>query len=135
MSEVTHIPYPYNQYTAVNASCLNSSFDEFKKMIYGWVEENNLKNAGKIDFDYIFDENDMFNLDNQEKKKIRKWLNSHSDKIIYIPDFSGLEFGIVVDQRYLKFEIDRPSKISVQLCPVLSYILILVMKNSIVYPT
>ena len=100
------LPYPYEAYTKFNRS-RKESFDKYKDKIYSWVENNtssmditkHIENA----FSYI--EDSKINI------AIKEWFYNHSDKLRYIGDFSGLDFGIQFEEEYEKTSIRFPMRI------------------------
>lgn len=85
------LPYPYEAYTKFER---RDSFDKYKEKIYGWVK----KNTWNIDILKNID--DMFSLVQNSGKNnaVKKWIVEHIEKCRYIGDFSGLEFGIQIDE-------------------------------------
>ncbi len=85
------LPYPYEAYTQYKR---RESFDKYKETIYGWVKKSiwNIDILNNID--------NMFSLVQHSDKNnaIKQWIISHIDKCKYIGDFSGLEFGIQIDE-------------------------------------
>lgn len=106
------LPYPYEAYTRFNRT--REKFEEYKDKINGWVLSNtvllpDMASYVKQSFSYV-ERNHM-------NREVPNWILSHLDKIRYIGDFSGLDFGIVIDEEkesvYIRFpscieEVDKP---------------------------
>lgn len=80
-----HISYPYDQYLEEMNII---SFDEFKEMTYEKVERN------KIERDVDFESDFRIVFRHPKQEEVKEWCKSHSDKILPINDFTGVEFGI-----------------------------------------
>lgn len=96
------LPYPYEAYDHHCRSILRD-FDEYRNMIYGWVE----KNTFNVSTDFIIDKFDKFG-NIQTNQIVKLWVQEHPDKVRYIPDFSGLAFGICIDERVEKVYVRYP---------------------------
>lgn len=85
------LPYPYEAYTKFER---RESFDKYKERIYGWVKKNTWN------MDILKNIDDMFSLvQNSDKNNtIKKWIVEHIEKCRYVGDFSGLEFGIQINE-------------------------------------
>lgn len=101
------LPYPYEAYTKFNRQHTHG-FDSYKNQIYGWVENNtssvDIKSRIDIAFSYVED--------SEYNKDIKEWLLSHIDKLRYIGDFSGLDFGLQIMEEYERVSFRYPSHIS-----------------------
>ena len=101
------LPYPYEAYTEFNRH--RQGFEQYKKKIYTWVENNsrissNIEFCIELAFSYV--ENSKSN------KDIKIWLNNHIDKLRYIGDFSGLDFGIMFYQETEEILLRFPTMIN-----------------------
>lgn len=101
------LPYPYEAYSTLERIGVN--FEEYKRKIYGWVENNSL---GVIISENI---NEVFNLVKplDENNLIKEWLLKHVNKLRYIGDFSGLAFGIAIVEETEGIELRYPYYIDV----------------------
>lgn len=96
------LPYPYKAYTIYERRI---SFDKYKEKIYGWTNKNTCN-----DIDILKNINNMFSLVQYSDKNndIKQWIVRHIDKCRYISDFSGLEFGIQIDEEYKRVNLRFP---------------------------
>lgn len=99
------LPYPYEAYIEFNRH--QQGFEQYKKKIYTWVSENsNFSNIeSRIEKAFSYVENSKFN------QSLKIWFNNHIDKLRYIGDFSGLDFGIMFNEETEKIIMRFPSMI------------------------
>ena len=95
------LPYPYAQFSQVNRFW--QTFDSYKNKIYGWVRENTI-NKSRAEFKNIMSLLETSSTNNVIKDSILENLG----KIRYIYDFSGLEFGVQIDEREEKLIFRYP---------------------------
>lgn len=89
------LPYPYAAYSKFERNH-SKDFISYKQQIYGWVD----KNTCKLN---IYDEvQKMFELisDSEENRSVKQWILNHLEKFVYINDFSGLDFGVIISEEY-----------------------------------
>ena len=90
------LPYPYEAFNKFERRF--HSFEEYRDLVYGWAS----KNTDSFMTRHLLERlDDIFDLieKTQIKEEIKTWIIAHIDKIRYISDFSGLAFGIQVDER------------------------------------
>lgn len=112
MSDILHLPYPYEQFNKISRYRENYDFENYKTRIFGWVDKNKslLTDAQKEQWlrkKYY----NLINKDDPVNNAIFKLLSSHLDKLIVFYDFSGIEFGISINERFEIFQIFSPSHI------------------------
>lgn len=101
------LPYPYEAYTKFNSLMNNRSggFQAYKEKIYKWVESNTSNRDITVMIDFAFSAVE----ENHDTKKIKEWFMNHSDKLRFMYDFSGVEFGVIFRERIEKMSIIYPS--------------------------
>lgn len=97
------LPYPYEAYTEFKRR--DKSFEDYKNKIFGWVEENTMQCDVAQYINSIFS---IFSENSEYYNSIKMWLLNHLDKIRYIGDFSGLAFGVQVDEENESVSVRRP---------------------------
>lgn len=87
------LPYPFEAYKGINKM---ESFNDYRKRIYDWVD----KHTSNIDIEKENIEK-MFSLvePSDQNNAAKQWMLKHIDKLRYIYDFSGLAFGIVINEK------------------------------------
>lgn len=111
-TEKLNLGYPYKPYTSVIGT-FNSS-GEYRRKVSGWVKKHldlNYNTQSFVDMFISYMNKSSFN-DHRDYWRVIDWLNSHIAKLRYIPDFSGLSFGLVVEARVGRFSIQVPYALS-----------------------
>lgn len=106
------LPYPYEAYNKYNRA--RKEFEIYKNTIYGWVMRNTSSMSVSSHIDHAFSYIEKTN----QNTSVKSWLLKHSDKLRYIGDFSGLEFGIIFDEESEKILIRFPSHIDTDDIPL-----------------
>lgn len=101
------LPYPYAAYTMHNRS---EDFSSYKDKIFGWVKEN----TSSTSIDRFAESAFPLLRKSDDNQKIEQWILDHSDKIVVIPDFSGLAFGIQIMEAYEEIGVRFPIEIDEQ---------------------
>lgn len=90
------MPYPYEAYSILERRY--RSFDDFKKIVYSWVNKNFKFNKNGENTDII--RNHISSIpDSEITIPIKEWLYNHITRIGYSYDFSGIDFGVILDFR------------------------------------
>lgn len=111
------IPYPYAGYELFERYRFNS-FDEFKRTIFDWVHQN--KASEPISRYYISNIfTDIMNPRLKDNKKVLHGMFAHREKIFEFKDFSGIGFGIIIDEKLetVRFSVPHPSEEDKELYP------------------
>ena len=111
------IPYPYEGYDHFERYRYNS-FDEFKRTIFDWVCQN--KASEPIPRYYISNIfTHIMNPSLKDNKKVLHWMFAHREKIFEFKDFSGIGFGIIIDEKLetVRFSVPHPTEEDKELYP------------------
>ena len=103
------VPYPYEGYERFERR--RNSFAEFKRIIFDWVHRN--KASEPISRYYISNIfTDIMNPRLKDNKKILHWMFAHREKIFEFKDFSGIGFGIIIDEKLetVRFLVPHPTE-------------------------
>lgn len=91
------LPIPYSPYDKYEQRI---GFEEYKERIYGWVNKDTIKlnKEQKLQrleryFECLHDSQDKYT-------SIYMLLIENIDKVEFLPDFSGVSFGITIDERF-----------------------------------
>lgn len=94
-----NLPLPYESY--YDYKTIFSTVDDYRRTLLEWRHKNCSKRPIETDVTHMMDAADQTNVTN----KIRQWMIDHIDKLVYLYDFSGMKFGLYVDQRTELFHI------------------------------
>lgn len=106
---VEKIPLPYTPY---KYDFEKMSFEQYRNMVYRWVEGNTKYIADNDVKDFVASTLDL--VPEYYHPEI-EWLLTHLDKVRVMSDFSGLAFGIQIDEEGERFGINYPSPFSSKL--------------------
>ena len=113
------VPYPYEGYERFERHRYNS-FDEFKRTIFDWVHRNKASEPISRYYNYILDIfPDIMNPSLKDNKKVLHWMSAHCEKIFEFKDFSGIGFGIIIDEKLetVRFLVPHPTEEDKELYP------------------
>lgn len=94
-----NLPLPYEAYDECRS--ISSTIEDYRNTLIGWKTKNQSKRPIEDDINMMMDCAEK----NPITIGIREWMLDHKDKIVYIYDFSGMRFGLWVEERTEQFYI------------------------------
>lgn len=93
------LPLPYDAYE--DCQTFIKTPEDYRNKLTGWRTKNQSTRPIEDSINLMMDCAER----NPITIAIRKWMLDHKDKLVYIYDFSGLCFGLYVDERTEQFHI------------------------------